>query len=109
MPAFRYEAVDNGGATHKGVVNSDSARAARADLRVQGLTPLAVEVITAQVDEQGVAKRRGFGERLAKVGADAKSAGSPTSSPATCRWRTPTTGRRLQPSGTRRGWPSGRG
>ena len=66
MPAFRYEAVDDGGATHKGVVNSDSARAARADLRVQGLTPLAVEAITAQVDEKGVAKRRGFGERLSQ-------------------------------------------
>ncbi|WP_426101695.1 type II secretion system inner membrane protein GspF [Massilia sp. TSP1-1-2] len=66
MPAFRYEAVDNAGATHKGVVNSDSARAARADLRVQGLTPLAVEAIAAQVDEKGVAKRRGFGERLSQ-------------------------------------------
>ncbi len=66
MPAFRYEAVDDAGATHKGVVNSDSARAARADLRVQGLTPITVETITAQVDEQGVAKRRGFGERLSQ-------------------------------------------
>jgi general secretion pathway protein F len=66
MPAFRYEAVDDGGATHKGVVNSDSARAARADLRVQGFTPILVEAIAAQVDEQGVAKRRGFGERLSQ-------------------------------------------
>lgn len=33
MPAFRYEAVDAGGATRKGVVNADSPRAARADLR----------------------------------------------------------------------------
>ena len=66
MPAFRYEAVDSTGATHKGVVNADSARAARADLRVQGLTPLAVEAIAAQVDEQGVSKRRGFGERLSQ-------------------------------------------
>ena len=66
MPAFRYEAVDDAGATHKGVVNSDSARSARADLRVQGLTPLAVEAIEAQVDEKGVAKRRGFGERLSQ-------------------------------------------
>ncbi len=64
MPAFRYEAVDAAGATHKGVVNSDSARSARSDLRVQGFTPLAVEAIAAQVDDQGVAKRRGFGERL---------------------------------------------
>lgn len=67
MPAFRYEAVDGVGATHKGVVNADSARSARADLRVQGLTPLNVEAIAAQVDEKGVATRRGFGERLTQV------------------------------------------
>jgi len=67
MPAFRYEAVDNLGATHKGVVNADSARSARADLRVQGLTPLNVEAIAAQVDAAGVATRRGFGERLSPV------------------------------------------
>ena len=64
MPAFRYEAVDAKGDTLKGVVNADSARSARADLRVQGYTPLSVEAIAAQVDEQGVSKRRGFGERL---------------------------------------------
>jgi general secretion pathway protein F len=67
MPAFRYEAVDAGGATRKGVVNADSARAARSDLRTQGLTPLNVEAISAQVDEAGVAKSRGFGERLSQV------------------------------------------
>jgi len=67
MPAFRYEAVDAAGATHKGVVNADSAKSARADLRVQGLTPLAVEAIAAQVDDKGVATRRGFGERLSQV------------------------------------------
>ena len=67
MPAFRYEAVDGAGATHKGVVNADSARSARADLRVQGLTPLNVEAIAAQVDSAGVATRRGFGERLTQV------------------------------------------
>ena len=67
MPAFRYEAVDDGGATRKGVVNADSARAARADLRTQGLTPLAVEAIAAQVDAAGVEKGRGFGERLSQV------------------------------------------
>lgn len=64
MPAFRYEAVDAGGATKKGVVNSDSPRAARSDLRAQGLTPLKVEAISAQVDASGKATRRGFGERL---------------------------------------------
>jgi general secretion pathway protein F len=64
MPAFRYEAVDAGGATKKGVVNADSARSARADLRLQGLVPLHVDAIAAQVDASGVATRRGFGERL---------------------------------------------
>ncbi|MES2017541.1 MAG: type II secretion system inner membrane protein GspF [Pseudomonadota bacterium] len=67
MPAFRYEAVDDAGATHKGVVNADSAKSARADLRVQGFTPLSVEAIAAQVDDAGVTTRRGFGERLTQV------------------------------------------
>jgi general secretion pathway protein F len=67
MPAFRYEAVDVGGATRKGVVNADNARSARADLRSQGLTPLAVDPIAAQVDAAGVSKSRGFGEKLSQV------------------------------------------
>ena len=64
MPAFRYEAVDAGGATKKGVLNADSARAARSELRTQGLVPLKVDAIAAQVDASGMAKSRGFGERL---------------------------------------------
>ena len=65
MPAFRYEAVDAGGATKKGVLNSDSARSARSELRAQGLVPLKVDQIAAQVDASGVAKSRGgLGERL---------------------------------------------
>ena len=50
MPAFRYEAADVVGNTKKGVVNADSARAARADLRSQGLVPLVVDAIASQVD-----------------------------------------------------------
>ncbi|WP_395403537.1 type II secretion system inner membrane protein GspF [Pseudoduganella sp. UC29_106] len=64
MPAFRYEAVDEGGASKKGVVNADSARSARADLRAQGLVPIKVDAIAAQVDASGAATRRGFGEKL---------------------------------------------
>jgi general secretion pathway protein F len=66
MPAFRYEAVDAGGVPRKGVLNADSARGARSDLRLQGLTPLTVEAIAAQVDESGAARSRGFGERLSQ-------------------------------------------
>ncbi len=66
MPAFRYEAVDGAGATSKGVVQADSPRAARADLKSRGLLPLAVDAIAGQVDEQGRAIARGwrFGEKL---------------------------------------------
>jgi general secretion pathway protein F len=64
MPAFRYEAVDAVGATKKGVLNADNARSARSDLRSQGLLPISVEAIAAQVDASGKAKRSSFGERL---------------------------------------------
>jgi general secretion pathway protein F len=67
MPAFRYEAVDTVGATRKGVVNADTARAARADLRLQGLLPLSVDAIAHQVDATGATRSRGFGERLSQV------------------------------------------
>jgi general secretion pathway protein F len=64
VPAFRYEAVDADGATKKGVVSAESARAARSDLRSQGLVPIAVEAIAAQLDDAGQTKRSVFGDRL---------------------------------------------
>ncbi|HCY63469.1 MAG TPA: type II secretion system protein GspF [Oxalobacteraceae bacterium] len=68
MPAFRYEAVDAGGSTKKGVLNADSARAARADLRAQSLVPIRVEAIAAQVDAAtGQTRSRGFGDKLSTV------------------------------------------
>ena len=67
MPAFRYEAVDSLGGTRKGVVNADSARAARSDLRTQGLVPIAVDAIASQLDDSGQARRRGFGDKLSTV------------------------------------------
>lgn len=67
MPAFRYEAVDAGGATKKGVVNADSLRAARADLRARELAPTSVVEIEAQVDASGRARGRRFGDGLSTV------------------------------------------
>ncbi len=67
MPAFRYEAADALGAARKGVVNADNARAARADLRAQGLVPISVDAIATQLDEAGKAKRGAFGDRLSTV------------------------------------------
>ena len=64
MPAFRYEAVDAVGKTRKGVVNADSARAARSDLRAQGMAPIVVDAIAAQIDEFGQARKRSFGDKL---------------------------------------------
>jgi general secretion pathway protein F len=67
VPAFRYEAIDAVGNTKKGVVNADSARAARADLRARDLAPIAVEPITTQVDAAGRTKARAFGDHLSTI------------------------------------------
>lgn len=40
MAVFRYEAIDQSGKSVKGSVEADSARAARSQLRMKGLTPL---------------------------------------------------------------------
>jgi general secretion pathway protein F len=47
MPAYRFEALQADGATRKGVVEADSLKSARTQLRAQSLVPLAVEVIAA--------------------------------------------------------------
>jgi general secretion pathway protein F len=67
MPAYRYESVDATGVTRKGVVNADSARAARAELRGQGLVPISVDTIASQIDATGAAKNSAFGNRLSTV------------------------------------------
>ena len=47
MPAFRFEALDAAGKTSTGLVDADTARAARAQLRAQSLVPLAVTPVGA--------------------------------------------------------------
>jgi len=47
MPAYSFEAVDEQGQARKGVVEADTARSARSQLRTQGLIPLAVEPVNA--------------------------------------------------------------
>ncbi|MDD4978532.1 MAG: type II secretion system inner membrane protein GspF [Gallionella sp.] len=63
MAVFRYEAADSLGHTSKGVLNADSARAARASLRALGLLPLQVEAIA----NDSKTRKRGFGESLSTV------------------------------------------
>lgn len=55
MTAFRFEALNAQGHTEQGIAHADSARAARSQLRQQGLTPLEVTPL-AHSDE---AKREG--------------------------------------------------
>jgi len=45
MPAYTYEALTELGATERGVVEADSERAARTQLRAQSLIPLTVQVV----------------------------------------------------------------
>jgi general secretion pathway protein F len=66
MPAFRYEAADTEGVTRTGVVHADSPRAARSDLRAQGLLPLSVEEVEGKGSATEAPRRR-FGERLSNV------------------------------------------
>lgn len=47
MPAYTFEAVDADGQTRKGVMEADTAKAARGMLRAQALVPLSVEPVTA--------------------------------------------------------------
>ncbi|CAN5682501.1 type II secretion system inner membrane protein GspF [soil metagenome] len=45
MPAYTFEALDAQGQTRKGVMEADTARAARGMLRAQALVPLSVEAV----------------------------------------------------------------
>ena len=45
MPAYSFEALQNDGVLRKGVVEADSAKAARGQLRAQSLVPLAVQAL----------------------------------------------------------------
>lgn len=46
MPAYTFEALDARGETQRGVIDADTARAARSQLRARALVPLAVEPAT---------------------------------------------------------------
>src|SRR5918994_5127785 len=50
MSSFRFEASDSTGRIEKGLVEADSATAARAALRARGLVPLAVDDIAGRTE-----------------------------------------------------------
>ena len=61
MPAYQYEALDAQGNTAKGVIEADTAKAARGLLRSQALVPLAVETVASGAST--AANQGSFGAR----------------------------------------------
>jgi len=62
MTVYAFEALSQTGDTRKGVIDADSARGARAQLRAQALVPLKVEQVSAQeaaASRSGASGRRG--------------------------------------------------
>ncbi len=58
MPAFEYTALDQRGKTRKGVLEADSARQARAQLREQQLSPIEVNQAKEKADKGQFSFRR---------------------------------------------------
>ncbi|MEY3062747.1 MAG: Type secretion system protein [Pseudomonadota bacterium] len=52
MPAYSFEALQNDGVLRKGVIEADSAKAARGQLRAQSLVPLAVQALAQNASEK---------------------------------------------------------
>ncbi|KVD92632.1 type II secretion system protein GspF [Burkholderia stagnalis] len=65
MSAFRYEAIDGAGKARKGVLEADSARAGRNQLRTQGLTPLVVELAASRLHGER-SQRLALGRKLSQ-------------------------------------------
>jgi len=62
MPAYAFEALDANGQTRRGVLEADTAKSARSQLRSQSLVPLVVGLVEAG-GTGGVSGRR-FGRRV---------------------------------------------
>lgn len=57
MPAYRYEALDAAGKNRSGLVEADNTKAARAQIRGQGLVPMAVAPVAAAAQADGSGPR----------------------------------------------------
>jgi general secretion pathway protein F len=64
MPAYAFEALDAEGATQKGVIDADTARAARGLLRGRSLVPLEVRPVSSGSGEGDGAARALFRRRV---------------------------------------------
>ena len=85
MPAYSFEALDAQGATRKGVLEAETARAARSALRSQALVPLQVHVLGTS--GSGVSGAAGAATEQAGSGARGKLfAGRVFGQDALCVW-----------------------
>jgi general secretion pathway protein F len=57
MPAYRYEALDAAGKSRSGLVEADNAKAARSQVRGQGLVPMQVAPVAAAAAADGQGPR----------------------------------------------------
>ncbi|NLB12591.1 MAG: type II secretion system protein GspF, partial [Gammaproteobacteria bacterium] len=67
MPAFAYHALDADGRTRKGVLQADTARAARASLRERGLNALKISPLSESGAQTGVGVDAGQGLSSAQL------------------------------------------
>jgi len=59
MPVYSFEALSSAGDTRKGVIEADSVKAARGQLRAQALVPIRVEAVSAQDSAANGSKPKG--------------------------------------------------
>ena len=64
MPAYQFEALDAQGNTRKGVLDADTAKSARSQLRLQSLVPMSVEAVSGTANEGGGLNITLFGGRV---------------------------------------------
>jgi len=60
MPAYSFEALDTQGGTRRGVMEADTAKAARSLLRAQALVPLQVHPVVSAANERSFSWAGGF-------------------------------------------------
>jgi general secretion pathway protein F len=54
MPAFSYQAIDSQGVTQRGILEGDSERAVRSQLRARQLVPLLVEAVSSPTQSRDI-------------------------------------------------------
>ncbi|MET0207640.1 MAG: type II secretion system inner membrane protein GspF [Burkholderiaceae bacterium] len=57
MPAFKYDALDSAGKGRQGLLEADNVRAARAQLRTQGLVPMEVVAVAPEKSRSRFSRR----------------------------------------------------